>query len=164
MCVASLLTGIKSTWPDHANAVEAHETPAEMSYLAVATTPEGPRVVLVYARTCPYQKQIEQAGLQNIQQNLQMFMQRMQQFHNARTAAWNQRVSGFEAHQNASQAQSSSWCDTITGLTQAHDPYTGESLKVWTGPNANYYINGLGNKVNANVSPGSAYHQLHTSQ
>jgi hypothetical protein len=105
-----------------------------MSYLTVATTPEGPRVVLVYARTCPYQKQIEQAGLQNIQQDFQMFMQRMQQCHNERTAAWNQQVSGFEAHQNASQAQSSSWCDTITGLTQAHDPYTGESLKVGPGP------------------------------
>ncbi len=36
MCVASLLAGIRSTWPDHVKAVEPHETPAGTSYLAVA--------------------------------------------------------------------------------------------------------------------------------
>lgn len=109
-----------------------------------------------------YQKRMEQAGVRDIQRNFQIFMQQMQQYHNARTQAWNQQVSGFEARQNASFKQSSNWCDTMTGLTNARDPYTGEKLQVWTGPNANYYINGLGNKVNATTSPGPAFHQLET--
>jgi len=107
-----------------------------------------------------YQKQIEQSGLQNIQRKFQIFMQQMQQYHNARTQAWNQQVQGFEARQNASFQQSSNWCDTMTGLTNATDPLTGEKLQLWTGPNANYYINGLGVKVNANTSPGPAFHQV----
>ena len=108
-----------------------------------------------------YQKQMEQAGLANIQRNFQVFMQQMQQYHNARTQAWNQQVSGFEARQHASFQQSSNWCDTMTGLTNARDPYTGENLQVWTGPKDHYFINGLGVTVNATNAP-SGTHELET--
>lgn len=110
-----------------------------------------------------YQKQMEQAGIANIQRNFQVFMGQMQQYHNARSAAWNNQVSGFEARQQASAAQSSQWGDILTGLTDARDPATGQNFKVWTGQYSNYYINGLGNKVNANTSPGPDYRQLDTS-
>ena len=188
------------------------DTPAQESEASVSfacTSPDGPRIALVYARTTLYrganqanfwtvapvlsalvtpdnvsnvqaiaqhmlssieknpqwvlyQKQIEQAGLQNIQRNFQIFMQQMQQYHNARTQAWNQQVQGFEARQHASFQQSSSWCDTMTGLTNATDPLTGEKLQVWTGPNANYYINGLGATANATNAPTPAHHKLDT--
>jgi hypothetical protein len=186
------------------------DSPAQATEGSVSfscSSPDGPRVVVVYARTALYrgaydakfwtvspvisalvtadnvanvqtiaqhmlssieknpqwvlyQKQMEQAGIRDIQRNFQVFMQQMQQFHNQRTQAWNQQVSHFEAQQHASFAQSSSWCDTLTGLTNAHDPYTGQDLQVWTGSKANYYINGLGNVVNATTSPGPAYHQV----
>jgi hypothetical protein len=109
-----------------------------------------------------YQKQMEQAGFTNIQQNFQVFMQQMQQYHNARTAAWNSQVSHYETRQNAQANQVSNWCDTLTGLTNARDPQTGETFKVWTGPYSNYYINGMGNKVNAPTNPGAGYSQMET--
>ena len=109
-----------------------------------------------------YQKQMEQAGIASIQQNFQVFMGQMQQYYNARTAAWNNQVAGFEARQNASAKQSSEWGDILTGLTDARDPATGQTFKVWTGQYSNYYINGMGNKVNANTSPGPDYRQMET--
>jgi hypothetical protein len=201
-----------SSWHPTLPSAFHEDTPAQESEGTVAYTcssPDGPRVALVYARTTLYrganqanfwtiapvmsalvtpenvanveaiathmlnsveknpqwvlyQKQIEQAGLQNVQRNFQIFMQQMQQYHNARTQAWNQQVQGFEARQQASFQQSSSWCDTMTGLTNATDPLTGQKLQVWTGPNANYYINGLGVTVNANTSPGPGFNQLDT--
>jgi hypothetical protein len=42
------------------------------------------------------------------------------------------------------------------------DPLTGQHFQVWSGPNANYYRNGLGTTVNSNISPGADYHQLQT--
>ena len=47
------------------------------------------------------QQQLTQAGAQLIQQNFQQFMGQIQAFHQARVAAWNNQVAGFEAHQNA---------------------------------------------------------------
>jgi hypothetical protein len=79
------------------------------------------------------------------------------------SSSMNQQVSGFEARQNASAAQSDSWGKILTGLTDARDPYTGQQFQVWTGPNSNYYINGPGDKRNANTSPGPDYHQLQTN-
>ena len=85
-------------------------------------------------------------------------MGQMQAYHQARTHAWNQQVAGYRVRQNAQQAQSSSWGKTLTGRTDAVDPQSGNHFQVLTGPNANYYRNGLGQKVNSNTSPGAGYH------
>jgi hypothetical protein len=107
-----------------------------------------------------YQNQMTQAGAQMIQQNFQTFMAQMRAYDQARSSAMNQQVAGFEARQNASQRQSSSFGETLTGLQDAVDPQTGQRFQVWTGPGANYYRNGLGDTVNGNTSPGSDYHQV----
>lgn len=107
-----------------------------------------------------YQNQLTQVGLQRIRENFGQFMQQMQQFHQQFTQSMNQQVAGYYAHQNAQAKQVSGWCDTINGLTNVTDPKTGNQFQVFTGPKSNYYENGLGVKINANVSPGPDFHQL----
>jgi hypothetical protein len=107
-----------------------------------------------------YQNQMTQAGGQMIEQNFQTFMAQMRAYDQARSSAMNQQVAGFEAHENASQRQSSSFGETLTGLQDAVDPQTGQRFQVWSGPGANYYRNGEGDTVNANSLPGPDYHQL----
>jgi hypothetical protein len=111
-----------------------------------------------------YQQQITQAGLERVRENFGQFMKQMQAYHQARTAAMNQQVAGFEAHQNAQARQVSSWGETLTGLETVSDPSTGTQFQVFTGPKANQYINGNGVIVNSNLSPGPEFHQLTTVQ
>jgi hypothetical protein len=82
-------------------------------------------------------------------------MGQMQAYHQSRTDAWNQQVAGDQVRQNAQRAQSSSWRKTLTRLTDAVDPPTGNHFQVWTGPNANDYRNGLG-------QTGAGYQQVET--
>jgi len=78
--------------------------------------------------------------------------------HEQRTAAMNQQVARFEAHQSAQQQQVSSFGEALTGLQTVSDPMTGSQFQVFSGPKANYYVNGV--KVNSNVSRGLGFHQL----
>jgi hypothetical protein len=87
-------------------------------------------------------------------------MQQMQALHQQREAAMNQQVAGFEARQNAQAQQVSNFGEILTGLTDVVDPQTGTKFQVFSGPKANYYIDGNGVKVNSNLSPGPAFHRL----
>ena len=62
--------------------------------------------------------------------------------------------------QQAQAAQVSSWGNTLTGLTNVYDPSTGTQFQVFSGPKSNYYVNGLGDKINSNVNPGYGFHQV----
>ena len=110
-----------------------------------------------------HQQQMTQEGLQVVQQDYEAFLAQTRATMQKFSSSMNQQVSGFEARQNTSAAQSDSWGKILTGITDARDPYTGEQFQVWTGPNSNYYINGLGDKRNANTSPGPGYHQLESN-
>ena len=107
-----------------------------------------------------YQDRMTQIGLQQVQAAFGQFMQQMQAYDRARTAAMNQQVAGFEAHQNAQARQVSEWGEILTGVQSVRDPQTGNEFQVFTGPKANYYMNGNGVKVNSNISPGPDFHQL----
>jgi hypothetical protein len=107
-----------------------------------------------------YQRRMSEEGVQAIQQNFQSFLAQMQAQHQAFTNSLNQQVSGFEAQQNAQQAQFSKFDNALVGVQNASDPITGQRFQVWTGPNNNYYRNGLGTTVNSNTSPGPNYHPL----
>jgi hypothetical protein len=111
-----------------------------------------------------YQNQMTQVGLQQIRASFGQFMQQMQQFHQQFTQSMNQQVSGYYARQDAQARQVSSWCDNINGLTNVTDPKTGAKFQVFSGPKSNYYTNGLGVKVNSNVSPGPPFYQLEVNQ
>jgi len=84
----------------------------------------------------------------------------MQVYHQQRTAAMNQQVSQFESRQNAQAGQVSSWGNILTGLTNVSDPQTGAQFQVFSGPKANYYVNGQGQAINSNLNPGGDFHQV----
>lgn len=111
-----------------------------------------------------YQEQMTKLGLEQIRAGFQQFMRQMQAYHQERTAAMNQQVASFEAHQNAQAQQVSQWGEILTGLQSVVDPQTGEYFQVFSGPKSNYYVNGLGVKVNSNISPGPDFHELIQTQ
>lgn len=100
-----------------------------------------------------------QVGLAQIRANFGQFMQQMQAYDRARTAAMNQQVAGFEGRQNAQARQVSGWGETLTGLETVRDPQSNQ-FQVFSGPKANYYMNANGVKINSNISPGPDFHQL----
>jgi hypothetical protein len=107
-----------------------------------------------------HQEEMTQMGRDQIKRDFGQFMQQMQVYHQQREAAMNQQVSQFESRQQAQAAQVSSWGNTLTGLTNVYDPSTGTQFQVFSGPKSNYYVDGLGDKVNSNVSPGPGFHQV----
>jgi hypothetical protein len=116
----------------------------------------------IYPQWQAHQQQMTQEGAALVQRDFQTFLAQTRATMQNFTNSMNQQVSGFEAQQNAQAAQVQSWGNTLTGLTNARDPLTGQQFQVWTGPDANHYQNGLGTTVNSNSSPGAGYHQLQT--
>ena len=88
-----------------------------------------------------------------IQRDYQTFLAQTRATMQKFSSSMNQQVSGFEARQNASAAQSDSWGKILTGLTDARDP-TRSAVPGLDRADSNYYINGPGDKRNANTSPG----------
>ncbi len=72
----------------------------------------------------------------------------------------NQQVAHFEARQQAQADQVSSWGNILTGITNLYDPASGTQFQVFSGPKANYYMNGAGVKINSNLNPGNGFHQV----
>jgi hypothetical protein len=107
-----------------------------------------------------YQERMTQMGRDQILGEFRTFMQQMQVYHQQREAAMNQQVAQYQSHQNAQASQVSSWGNTLTGLTNVYDPSTGTQFQVFSGPKSNYYVNGNGDKVNSNFSPGYDFHQV----
>ncbi len=107
-----------------------------------------------------YQDRMTQIGLNQMRGEFSNFMRQMQAYHQQREAAMNQQVSQFEARQNAQAAQVSTWGNILTGTTNLYDPTTGTHFQAFSGPNANYYVNGNGVQVNSNVRPSLDFHQV----
>jgi hypothetical protein len=81
------------------------------------------------------------------------------EFHQQRTAAVNRQAAQFVFRQQAQADQVTSFGNTLTGLTNLYDPATGTQF-VFSGPKANYYMNGMGVKINSNLDPGNGFHQV----
>jgi BMFP domain-containing protein YqiC len=107
-----------------------------------------------------YQSQLTQIGLTQMREEFGQFMRRMATYHRQREAAMNQQVAQFEARQQAQANQVSSWGNILTGVTNLYDPVTGTKFQVFSGPKANYYMNGAGVKINSNIDPGNGFHQV----
>lgn len=99
-----------------------------------------------------YQRMRQQGRIRDLQAQVQQFETRMQ--------AMQSQVNAFEHHQAVQAAQVESFTNVLNGITPTTDPLTGERRDVWTGPNANYWVNGLGQVVNSNSAPSTAWHQL----
>jgi hypothetical protein len=107
-----------------------------------------------------YQEKVTRMGLAQMSAEFQRFMQQMAIYHQQCEAAMNQQVAQFESRQQAQAAQVSSWGNTLTGVTNVYDPTTGTQFQVFSGPKANYYMNGNGVKINSNLNPGNGFHQI----
>jgi hypothetical protein len=99
-----------------------------------------------------YQRMRQQGRIRDLQAQVQQFEARMQ--------AMQSQVNAFERHQAAQAAQVESFTNVLNGVTPTTDPLTGEARNVWTGPNANYWVNGVGQVVNSNSAPSASWHQL----
>lgn len=92
------------------------------------------------------QAQITQA---NVAAALKSFHLEMQQTE-ARYQQW-----------SASMArQGQNFSDVLNGQTLTVDPQTGQKREVWTGTGSTRWINGLGDVVSSNLSPGSSFRAL----
>lgn len=110
-----------------------------------------------------YQKSMDAQGLeyQRVRQQGRMaaLQAQMQQFA-AKMQAMQNQVNAFERRQNAQAAQVESFSNVLNGITPTTDPLTGENRQVWTGPKANYWVNGLGQVVNSTNAPAAGWRQL----
>jgi hypothetical protein len=66
----------------------------------------------------------------------------------------------FQRQEAQSQQQVDAFSRALRGVTLTSDPVDHAQREVWTGPNANYFINPAGTVVNAAASPGSDFHKL----
>jgi hypothetical protein len=107
-----------------------------------------------------HQEELTRMALDSMVRDFQNFMQQMAQYHQQRTAAMNQQVSQFEARQQAQANQVTSFGNILTGVTNLYDPQTGTQFQVFSGPKSNYYMNGMGVKINSNVNPGNGFYQV----
>jgi hypothetical protein len=109
------------------------------------------------------QKQLDAYALQyqraRQQQRMQQLAQQVQQFE-AKMQAMRDQVSSFERHQNAQAAQVEGFTQALRGVTPTIDPFTGEAKEVWTGPQSNYWTNGVGAVVNSTNAPAAGWRQM----
>lgn len=97
-----------------------------------------------------YQRMRQQGRLQQIAQQAGQFEAQMQAMRTQATA--------FERRQTAQAGQGFS--NVLNGVTPTTDPLTGEERSVWTGSNTNYWVNELGEVVNATHPPSGDWHEL----
>jgi hypothetical protein len=105
-----------------------------------------------------YQRERQQRRMVELQQQEQAFAAKMQ--------AMRSQADAFEQHMAQERGQFQKMDDVINGVTATTDPLTGETRKVWTGTQDNYWVNGLGQVVNShsNPAPDQNWHQLQVGQ
>jgi hypothetical protein len=107
-----------------------------------------------------HQAQVTRMGLAEIQVEFNQFMQQMAAYHQQRTQAMNAQVAGFEKRMQQQADQVTSFGNILTGITNLYDPRTGTQFQVFSGPKSNYYMNGMGEKINSNLDPGNGFYQV----
>ena len=98
-----------------------------------------------------YQRQRQQSRRRELSHQVAEFEAKMQSMQN--------QVNAFERGQAAQADQVRRFGDTLTGITPTVDPY-GNVHNVWTGSKNGYWINGQGQTVNSDVSPGAGWQPL----
>lgn len=106
------------------------------------------------AQGMDYQRKRQQARRDQLSQQVQQF--------EAKMSAMQNQVNAFEAHQAAQARQVEGFTDILNGVTPTTNPLTGETRKVWTGTQDNYWVNGAGQVVNSHDMPAPGYVQMGT--
>ena len=147
------------------------QVPAIVSFVAPPAQSAAARTVALHcAQTfklspawIAYQKQMDAEGMQyqqlRQQGRLQQLQAQVQQFQ-AQMQAMQAQVNAFEQHQAAQASQVQSFTNALNGITPTTDPLTGEQRDVWSGPYANYWVNGQGVVVNSTSAPAAGWRQL----
>jgi hypothetical protein len=113
-----------------------------------------------------YQKRLDQEALayqRQRQQNRMRELSRQVAEFEAKMQGMQNQVAAFERGQAAQADQVRRFGDTLTGITPTVDPY-GNTHNVWTGSKSGYWINGQGQTVNSDVSPGAGWQPLQPAQ
>jgi L-amino acid N-acyltransferase YncA len=63
----------------------------------------------------------------------------------------------YEKWSSSMARQGQSFSDVLNGHTLTVDPSTGQQREVWTGTGSTRWIDGLGNVVSSNLSPGTSF-------
>jgi len=66
----------------------------------------------------------------------------------------------FQQWSSSMARQGQTFSDVLNGQTLTRDPSTGQQREVWTGTGSTRWIDGLGNVVSSNLSPGTSFHPL----
>jgi len=111
----------------------------KMVFQSAASFTENPQWDLQQAR-------ITAANAAAALKNFQMTLQQTQ----ARYRQWS----------SSMMRQGQSFSDALNGQTLTVDPATGQKREVWTGTGSTRWIDGLGNVVSSNLSPGSSFRAL----
>ena len=147
------------------------QAPAIASFITTPDRVAETRAILLHgsqsfalaAQWIQYQRRMDDMGLQyqiaRQQGRRQALAQQVQEFQ-AQMQSMRNQVSAFERRQDAQASQVASWGNVLTGVTPTIDPLTGASHQVWTGAKSGYWINGRGETVNSDVSPGAGWRQL----
>lgn len=139
-----------------APAVISFLAPSDQTSEAELVARHGAQTFKINPQWLEYQKRMDAEGLQyqraRQQQRMQQLQQQVQQFE-AKMQAMRDQVNSFEAHQAQERTQFENFDDALNGVTPTIDPITGETRKVWTGTQSNYWTNGLGQVVNSNSNP-----------
>jgi len=98
-----------------------------------------------------YQQQRQQQRRRAISLEAAQFEMKMQSMRD--------QVGAFERRQAAQAKQVEDFTNALNGITPTTDPL-GNRHDVSTGPKANYWINGMGQVVNADTSPGPGWQPL----
>jgi hypothetical protein len=102
-----------------------------------------------------YQRARQQARLRQLSQQVAQFEVRMQAMQN--------QVNGFLRGQARQAAQVEAFDNILVGITPTIDPL-GNVRNVSTGPKSGYWINGRGDVVNSDTSPGAGWQRLRPTQ
>jgi len=71
-----------------------------------------------------------------------------------------QQQARFERWSSSMARQGQTFSDILNGQTLTRDPATGQQREVWTGTGSTRWVDGLGNVVSSNMSPGTSFHAL----
>jgi len=66
----------------------------------------------------------------------------------------------YEKWSSSMLRQQQNFSDVLNGHTLTVDPSTGQQREVWTGTGSTRWIDGLGNVVSSNLSPGTSFRAL----
>jgi len=140
----------------------SYVAPPDQVAAARAILEEGTRSFKLNDAWIAYQKKMDADALvyqrQRQADRRRAISQQVAQFEASMQAMQGQ-VAAFERGQARQAKQVETWGNILTGITPTTDPY-GNTHDVWTGSKSGYWMDGRGNYINSDLSPGPGWQRL----